>query len=172
MDTDQISIDSKKPRPNWDEYFMEIAQMVATRATCNRGADLKYMPGFKGVGAVIVRDRNILSTGYNGSPRGMKHCDEIGHEMVDGHCIRTVHSESNAIAQAANNGVAIHGATVYLTASPCYDCFKLMINAGIKRVVYGQYYDSRYDMSSKVLDLAHEAGIEIAQVKMEETKNN
>ncbi|TSC91326.1 MAG: cytidine and deoxycytidylate deaminase zinc-binding domain-containing protein [Parcubacteria group bacterium Licking1014_17] len=150
----------KKKRPDWDAYFMEIAQMVATRATCNRGTDLKYMSGFKGVGAVITKDRVLLSTGYNGSPRGMPHCDDKGHEMVGGHCIRTIHSEANAIAQAAKNGVAIDGGTLYTTASPCYDCLKLIINSGIKKLVYGQFYDSRYGMSKKVLDLAKKAKLE------------
>lgn len=168
MDINQNIPDSHKNRPDWDHYFIEIAQMAATRATCNRGADLKYMPGFKGVGAVIVRDRVILSTGYNGSPRGMAHCDEIGHEMVDNHCIRTVHSEGNAIAQAAKNGVSINEATIYTTASPCYDCLKLLINAGIKKIVYSQYYDSRYDMSKNVLELAQKAGIEIVCIKIDE----
>lgn len=148
-----------KKRPDWDEYFMQIAHMVATRSTCNRGPTLKYMRGRKGVGAVIVRDRVILSTGYNGSPRGMKHCDEVGHEISDGHCIRTVHSEANAIAQAARNGVSILGATLYTTASPCYDCFKLIVNSGIVEVVYGEYYDSRYGYSKKVLDLAKKAKV-------------
>ena len=148
-------------RPDWDHYFMEIAHIVATRATCNRGSDLKYKPGFKGVGAVIVNNKNILSTGYNGSPRGMAHCDEVGHEIVDGHCIRTVHSEANAIAQASRNGVSIDGATLYTTASPCYDCFKLIVNSGIRRVVYGQYYDSRYGMSESVLCLAKGAKIKM-----------
>lgn len=166
MDTNQISIDSQKPRPNWDKYFMEIAQMVATRATCNRGSDLKYMPGFKGMGAVIVRDLAILSTGYNGAPRGMEHCDEAGHELVDGHCIRTAHCEANAIAQAAKNGTSIDGATIYSTASPCYDCFKLIINAGIKRVCYGQYYDSRYGMSENVLKLAKAGHIECDYIEI------
>lgn len=155
-----------KKRPDWDHYFMEIAHMIATRATCNRGPDLKYVPGFKGVGAVIVKDRVILSTGYNGSPRGMEHCDDIGHEMVEGHCIRTVHSEANTIAQAAKNGVGIDGATLYTTASPCYDCFKLLINAGVKKVVYGQYYDSRYGMSKSVLRLAKKAGIKTEHLKV------
>lgn len=140
--------------------------MVATRATCDRGVDLKYMPGFKGVGAVITRDKVILSTGYNGSPRGMEHCDEIGHEIVEGHCIRTIHSEANAIVQAAKNGVGIDGATLYTTASPCYDCFKLIINSGIKRIVYGQYYDSRYGMSGSVLRLVKKAGIKTEYLKV------
>lgn len=154
----------KNNRPDWDFYFMEIAHMAATRATCNRGADLRYKPGFKGNGAVIVKNKSILSTGYNGSPHGMKHCDEIGHEMVEGHCIRTVHCEANAVAQAAKNGTATDGATIYITASPCYDCFKFLINAGIKRVVFGQYYDSRYGMSPAVLKLAKKAGIEIKYI--------
>jgi len=136
-------------RPSWDEYFMNIAKQVATRATCDR----------KHVGAIIVKEKIILSTGYNGSPRGMAHCDDVGHEIVDGHCVRTVHAEANAIAQAAKNGVSIDGGTLYITASPCYDCFKLLINAGIKRVVYGEFYSSRYGMSKKVLKLAAKAGV-------------
>jgi dCMP deaminase len=155
-----------RTRPDWDRYFMEIAHMVATRATCNRGSDLKYAPGCKGVGAVIARDKVILSTGYNGSPRGLKHCDDIGHEMSDGHCIRTVHSEANAVAQAAKNGVRIDGATLFTTASPCYDCFKLLINAGIVRIVYSQYYESRYGMSKPVLALAKKAGIKTDCMKV------
>lgn len=159
-------------RPSWDEYFMNLAQMAATRATCDRGADLKYKPGFKGVGAVIVRDKVILSTGYNGSPRGTAHCDEVGHEIVDGHCVRTVHSEANAIAQAAKNGISIDGATIYTIASPCYDCLKLLINAGIKRIVCGAFYASRYGLSSRSFDLAKEAGVEIGYVNgKDEAKN-
>jgi len=130
---------------------MEIAKVVATRATCDR----------KHIGAVIVRDRVILSTGYNGAPRGMDHCDDAGHEIVDGHCVRTVHGEANAIAQAARNGISVNGATIYTTASPCYDCFKLLINAGIVRVVYGEFYMSRYGASKRVLTLAKGAGIKM-----------
>lgn len=130
---------------------MEIAKVAATRATCDR----------KHVGAVIVRDKAILSTGYNGAPRGMEHCDEVGHEIVDGHCVRTVHGEANAIAQAARNGVSVSGATIYTTASPCYDCFKLIVNAGIVRVVYGEFYMSRYGASERVLGLAKSAGIQM-----------
>lgn len=88
-------------RQSWDEYFIRIAEEVATRSTCNR----------KHVGAVIVRERSILATGYNGSIRGMPHCDDVGHLMVNDHCIRTVHAEANAIAQAARNGVRIEGAS-------------------------------------------------------------
>ena len=109
---------------------MDIATQVATRATCDR----------KHVGAVIVRDRTILSTGYNGSIRGMPHCDEVGHMMENGHCVATVHAEANAILQAAKNGVAIDGATLYTTASPCWPCFKLIANSGCVRIVYGEFY--------------------------------
>lgn len=117
-------------RASWDEYFMAIAKQVATRSTCDR----------KHVGAVIVRDRTILSTGYNGSIRGLAHCDEEGHMMEDGHCVRTVHAEANAIAQAARNGVRIDGADIYVTASPCWNCFKLIVNSGIKRICFGEFY--------------------------------
>lgn len=141
----------KNTRPSWDEYFMQIAKDAATRATCDR----------KHIGAVIVRDRAILSTGYNGAPRGLPHCDDAGHELVEGHCVRTVHAEANAIAQAAKNGASIDGADLYTTASPCYDCFKLLVNAGIKRVVYGEFYSSRYGASKRVLTLAKKAGVKM-----------
>ena len=141
----------KNKRLSWDKYFMEIAKMVAKRSTCDR----------RNVGAVIVKDKNILSTGYNGSPKGLPHCDEAGHEMSDGHCVRTIHAEANALIQAAKHGVAVDGAAMYLTDSPCYDCFKMLVNSGIKEVVYGEYYDSRYGSSSKVLKLAKKARIKI-----------
>ena len=99
-----------RQRSDWDRYFMEIARVVASRATCDR----------KHVGAVIVRDRTILSTGYNGSIRGLPHCDEVGHMMEAGHCVATIHAEANAILQAAKNGVAIDKADIYITASPCW----------------------------------------------------
>jgi dCMP deaminase len=109
---------------------MNIARQAATRSTCER----------KHVGAVIVRDKTILSTGYNGSIRGMPHCDDVGHLMEGGHCVATVHAEANAIIQAAKNGVRIDGAEIYTTASPCWLCFKLIANAGIHRVYYGEFY--------------------------------
>ncbi|HEY4158364.1 MAG TPA: dCMP deaminase family protein, partial [Polyangiaceae bacterium] len=105
-------------RASWDEYFMAIARVVATRSTCDR----------KHVGAVIVRDKMILTTGYNGSIRGLPHCDDEGHMMEDGHCVRTVHAEANAIVQAARNGVRLDRADIYVTASPCFGCFKLVAN--------------------------------------------
>ncbi|HUP65554.1 MAG TPA: dCMP deaminase family protein [Thermoanaerobaculia bacterium] len=117
-------------RAGWNEYFMGIAHQAATRSTCLR----------KKVGAVIVRDRTVLSTGYNGSIRGLEHCDDVGCMMEDGHCVATVHAEANAIIQAAKNGVSIHDAELYTTASPCWSCFKLIANSGIRRIYYGEFY--------------------------------
>ncbi|HEX7663522.1 MAG TPA: dCMP deaminase family protein [Polyangiaceae bacterium] len=129
-------------RASWDEYFMNIAREVATRSTCDR----------KHVGAVIVREKSILATGYNGSIRGLPHCDEVGHMMEDGHCVRTVHAEANAIVQAARNGVRIDGASIYVTASPCWSCFRLIANAGIGKILFGEFYrDQRiYEMSTQI----------------------
>jgi len=134
----------KNKRASWDEYFMAIAREVATRSTCDR----------KNVGAVLVRDKMILTTGYNGSIRGLAHCDEVGHEIVNDHCIRTVHAETNAIVQAARNGVSIEGATLYINASPCWDCFKLLANAGIKKIVFGEFYREQ-----RIHDVSLELGI-------------
>ncbi|MBX3158773.1 MAG: dCMP deaminase family protein [Deltaproteobacteria bacterium] len=136
------------PRASWDEYFMSIAQVVATRSTCPR----KY------VGAVLVRNRIILSTGYNGSIRGMPHCTDVGHMMEDGHCVATIHAEANAVIQAARSGANIDGATTYVTASPCWHCFKQLANAGVVRICYGEFYrDERiFDVASKIgLELVH-----------------
>jgi dCMP deaminase len=129
---------------------MNIAKEVATRSTCDR----KY------VGAVIVREKTILSTGYNGSIKGLPHCDEAGHEMVDDHCIRTTHAEANAIVQAAKNGVEINQSEIYVTASPCYNCFKLIANAGIKTIYYGEFY-----REDRILEHAKEAGIELVSLE-------
>ena len=133
-------------RVSWDEYFMNIARVVATRATCDR----------KHVGAVLVRDLTILSTGYNGSIRGLPHCDEVGHMMENGHCVATVHAEANAIIQAAKNGVRIDGATIYTTASPCWPCFKLIANSGCRRIVYGEFYQD-----PRIFEFATKLGIEL-----------
>jgi dCMP deaminase len=141
------------PRASWDEYFMNIARVVASRATCDR----------KHVGAVLVRDRTILSTGYNGSIRGLRHCAEDGHMMEDGHCVRTVHAEANAIIQAAKNGVAIDGATVYTTASPCWPCFKLIANSGCARIVFGEFYRDQ-----RIFEYAQQLRIELAELKVPE----
>ena len=129
---------------------MNIAKEVATRSTCDR----KY------VGAVIVREKTILSTGYNGSIKGLPHCDEAGHEMVDDHCIRTTHAEANAIVQAAKNGVEINKSDIYVTASPCYNCFKLIANAGMKTIYYGEFY-----REDRILEHAKEAGIELVSLE-------
>jgi dCMP deaminase len=117
-------------RTSWDEYFMEIARTVAKRSTCDRAQ----------VGAVLVRDHRILTTGYNGALPGQYHCDEIGHFIVDGHCVRTVHAEANAVVQAALHGISTKGATAYVTHFPCINCTKLLIAAGVKILVYGESY--------------------------------
>lgn len=135
-----------RKRSDWDEYFMEIARVVASRATC----DCKH------VGAVIVRDRTLLSTGYNGSIRGLPHCDEVGHMMENGHCVATIHAETNAILQAAKNGVAIDKADIYITASPCWPCFKMIANAGIRRIVFGEFY-----RDARIFEYAHKLEIEL-----------
>ncbi|RMG47656.1 MAG: deaminase [Acidobacteria bacterium] len=138
-----------RARADWNTYFMNIARQVATRSTCDR----------KHVGAVIVRDKTILSTGYNGSIRGLAHCDEVGHLMENGHCVRTVHAEANAVAQAARHGVCIDGAEIYITASPCWICFRLLANAGIRRIYYGEFY-----RDARILEFAREAGIELVDL--------
>jgi dCMP deaminase len=132
---------------------MDIARQVATRATCDR----------KHVGAVLVRDRTILSSGYNGSIRGMPHCDEVGHLMENGHCVATVHAEANALLQAAKNGVRIDGATLYTTASPCWPCFKLVANAGCVRIVYGEFYRDQ-----RIFEVAAQLKLELVGLGAEE----
>jgi len=126
-------------RPTWDEYFMEVARTIAKRATCDRGRS----------GCVIARDKQLLVTGYVGSPVGLTHCDDVGHLMkkvihdddsISQHCMRTVHAEQNAICQAAKLGVALDGATVYCKMTPCRTCAMLIINCGIKRVVCEKKY--------------------------------
>ena len=133
-------------RADWHQYFMQIAEVVATRATCDR----------RKVGAVIVRDRMILSTGYNGSIRGMPHCDDVGHMMEDGHCVATIHAETNAILQAARNGVRIEGSEIYTTASPCWNCFKMIANAGIERIYFGSFY-----REDRIFQIAERLGIRL-----------
>lgn len=139
---------SPRHRPSWDEYFLDIAFSVAERSTCDRAH----------VGAVLVRDKRILATGYNGSPAGLPHCDEVGHLMVDGHCVRTLHAEQNAIIQSALHGVSSEGATAYVTHQPCLTCAKMLINAGVERVVYaGDYLDenSRQFLAAAQVKLEH-----------------
>lgn len=142
-------------RPSWDEYFLKVMEMVGTRGTCDRGRS----------GCVIVKERRVISTGYVGSPVGTTHCDEAGHEMhtvknIDGtesrHCIRTTHAEQNAICQAARFGVALEGATLYSKMTPCYACAKMIINAGIKRVVSSQDYHA----GGRTKEIFKEAGVQ------------
>ena len=140
-------------RPSWDEYFLEIAALVKTRSTCIR----------RQVGAVFVRDKRVLATGYNGAPSGLKHCDEVGclreredvpsgerHELC-----RAIHAEQNALLQAAQHGVGLSGSVLYSTTQPCVLCAKMMINAGVKRIVaLGGYPDVL------AREMLKEAGIE------------
>jgi dCMP deaminase len=141
-------------RPSWDEYFMNIARVVAMRATCDRGRS----------GCVIVLDNHILTTGYVGSPPGIAHCDEVGHEMhevvnadgtVSKHCIRSTHAEQNAIVQAARSGVMLKGATLYCKMTPCYTCAKLIITAGITKVVA----EKDYHAGGRSKEVFKEAGV-------------
>jgi len=140
----------KRSRGTWDDYFLRIAAVVASRSTCDRNH----------VGAVIVRDNIILSTGYNGSIRKMPHCNVNGHAMKDGHCTNTVHAEANAILQAAYTGVSIKEGTLYTTSSPCWHCFKLIANAGIKRVVFESVYGKEL---GRVRATARKIGISVLQ---------
>ena len=133
-------------RVDWHTYFMNLARQASTRSTCER----------KHVGAVIVRDKTVLSTGYNGSIRGMPHCDDVGHLMEGGHCVATVHAEANAIIQAAKNGVRIEDSEIYTTASPCWNCFKLIANAGIRTVYFGEFYRDQ-----RSVEVARQLGIEL-----------
>lgn len=150
-------MDNNMNRPSWDEYFMEIAEVVKKRSTCLR----------REVGAIIVRDNRILSTGYNGAPKGLRHCLETGcmrsnlnvpsgerHELCRG-----LHAEQNAIIQAAVFGTAIDGATIYTTLSPCVVCTKMIINAGIKRIVLREAYNDPLS-----IDMLKESGIDIRKI--------
>lgn len=139
-------------RPSWDDYFMRITFQVAKRSTCPRAA----------VGTVIVRDKRILTTGYNGAPTGLPHCTDAGCLVVNGHCVRTLHAEQNAIIQGALHGVDVSGSTMYVTHQPCLVCAKMIINAGIERVVYAGQYPDRTARS--FLD---EAGVELSKFEGE-----
>jgi dCMP deaminase len=148
--------EKKYIRPSWDDYFLEVAHAISKRATCDRGRS----------GCVIARDRQILVTGYVGSPAGFPHCDDVGHQFKkviheDGstsqHCVRTVHAEQNAICQAAKRGIAIDGATIYCRMTPCKTCAMLLINCGIVRVVC----ERRYHAGAESESLFGQAGIEL-----------
>ena len=151
-----MTMPEPRERVSWDEYFMNIAREVSTRSTCDR----------KFVGAVLVRDKCILTTGYNGSIRGLPHCDEEGHLMEEGHCVRTVHAEANAIVQAARNGIRIDASMIYVTASPCWGCFRLIANSGISRVVFGEFY-----RDPKIFDVAQRLGIELVDMSAKNRKS-
>lgn len=156
---------SKSKRPSWDEYFIGMANYVASRATCDRGKS----------GCVIVRDRRVISTGYVGSPPGLPHCDEVGHDMhtvlnEDGskseHCLRTAHAEQNAIAQAARFGVALDGATMYCKMVLCHVCAKLVVTAGIQRVVA----EKDYHQSGNTKAIFKKAGVKLEIINKEVEK--
>jgi dCMP deaminase len=143
-------------RPSWDQYFIGLMKEVAKRGTCNRGRS----------GAVIVRDKRILCTGYVGSPIGSAHCDQVGHQMkstvhedgrISNHCVRTTHAEQNAICQAARLGISLEGSTLYCNMEPCSVCAKMVVNAGIKKVIANKKYHNSQD----TMQIFSDAGIEL-----------
>lgn len=153
---EENSTKQKYVRPKWDDYFLEISDTVAKRATCDRGRS----------GCVIVRDRQILVSGYVGSPVGLPHCDEVGHQFkkmihedghITNHCVRTVHAEQNAICQAAKLGIALNGSTLYCRMTPCRTCAMLIINCGIKRVVC----EKKYHAGAESEVMFKDAGVEL-----------
>lgn len=135
-------------RPDWDSYFIKIAYAVSERSTCDRAF----------VGCVLVLDKRILTTGFNGSPAGQPHCDEKGHLLVEGHCVRTIHAETNAIIQAALHGVSVAGGDLYCTHQPCITCAKMIINSGLRRVIC---YDSYPDPLAR--SFLEQAGIQLVE---------
>ena len=143
-------------RPDWDTYFLDMVDSVATRATCDRGRS----------GCVITRNRRIIATGYVGSPPGLPHCDDVGHDMrsvthgdgrITHHCVRTLHAEQNALAQAARHGLSLEGATLYCRMEPCRVCAMLIVSAGLVRVVAQRQYHAAQD-SREIFRLA---GVEL-----------
>ncbi|MDR2610679.1 MAG: cytidine/deoxycytidylate deaminase family protein [Clostridiales Family XIII bacterium] len=146
-------------RPSWNEYFMNIAKLTAERSTCLR----------RKVGAVIVKDKQIVATGYNGAPKGIAHCDEIGgcirekqgippgerHELC-----RAIHAEQNVIIHAATSGQSIEGATIYITNQPCAICAKMIINAGIRKIIVAEGYPDDF-----AVDILDEAGLQIVNLE-------
>ncbi|MCX7876911.1 MAG: deaminase [Melioribacteraceae bacterium] len=132
----------KSKRPSWDEYFLKVAMLVSERATCPR----------MHCGCVLVKDRQILSTGYNGSIPGDGHCEDEGCWIVDNHCVRTIHAEMNALLQCSQHGISTQDATAYITNMPCTNCAKALIAAGIKEIViFSDYHDT---MAEKFFDIA------------------
>ncbi len=154
--------EKKYVRPTWDEYFMEVMEAISKRATCDRGR----------AGSVAVKNNRILVTGYVGSPIGFSHCDEVGHDLrkvlhddgtISQHCMRTVHSEQNLICQAARDGIALDGATVYTRMTPCRTCAMLLINCGIKRIVCQKKYHTAIESE----EMFEKAGIKLEYVSEE-----
>jgi len=143
----------KTLRLSWDEYFLKIADLVASRSTCPR----------LHVGAVLVKDRMIVSTGYNGSPRKTDQCDEVGCRIVNSHCARVVHAEENAVLQAAYNGISTKGSTLYTKYFPCERCVKVLINAGVQRIVYQEIYKNLDQPFAR--ELLKQAGVKLEKFK-------
>lgn len=136
-------------RKSWDEYFLNIAVDVSERATCER---LK-------VGAVIVKENRIIACGYNGGISGEEHCINVGCKMDNGHCIRTIHAEHNAILQCAKHGIPTNEATIYVTHLPCYDCMQAIIQSGINTIIYL----NEYRLSEKIIDLVLLSNVRVYQ---------
>ncbi len=144
-------------RQSWDEYFLTLAKHVSTRATCDR----------LHAGCVLANDKRILSTGYNGSLPGADHCNDIGHLMMNNHCVATEHAERNAVANAARAGVSTSGATVYVTHTPCWDCIKHLAAAGVKRIVYETDYPNAAKTHPATLTrILEQAGVELCCVEI------
>jgi len=141
-------------RESWEVYFMRLALEAATRATCDRAR----------VGCVIAKNHMLIATGYNGSVSGDDHCDDVGHLMVDGHCIRTVHAEANALIQSARLGHSCDGAEIYVTHCPCYICVKTLLQAGIKRI----YYYNEYRPDQNTIKLLAKKGVQMSQITLPE----
>lgn len=138
---------SSHSRPSWDDYFMAIARIVAMRSNCDRLA----------AGAVLVKNNRIISTGYNGAPPGLPHCDEVGHLMEEGHCVRTIHGEHNVLLQVARlQGASTEGATLYTKYAPCMHCAKYIVACGVKRVVFGKIY-----RNNGVIEYLKSAGLQV-----------
>ena len=138
-------------RKSWNQYFMEITEMVASRSTCDRAF----------VGCVIVNDdHRIVSTGYNGSVAGNPHCDDVGHTMRDGHCIATIHAEMNALLYCAKEGISVKNCNAYITHFPCLNCTKALIQAGIKKI----YYKYEYNIDEYALYLLKNNNVEIQKL--------
>ncbi len=144
-------------RPEWDKYFLKLAMLVSERATCPR----------MHCGAVLVKNKRILATGYNGSIPGDEHCEDVGCMIVDNHCIRTIHAEMNALLQCAIHGVSTKGATAYVTNMPCTNCAKALIGAGIKEVViFSDYHDTKAE------EFFRRGNVVLRRIEMPETEIN